>query len=434
MEDLVKGKGTFWEIRPGYYKYRFSLGKDPETGKYRYSPKRSLHCKSKNKRGREAELRAAMERYRQELNSNEVALRQRPLTVGEYADQFHELRRGTLRSALSYKREELDIKHIKEMFGTCKLPSLSPLTIKRAYAEARKGGRFSESELHKAHSKLSQIMKEAVRDELILKNPCEMISVPRPEPKERYSLSPQEASRFFRCLHDDFYRLKGDEEHRISSLQEISRVIGTLLLLDTGMRRGEMLGLSWRYVDFKDGTVYICQQYANDKKLREPKSRMSRRRIHLSSWMADALNQWKTLQEEYFRTLEIERDDDAPIVSNERGCNTDPNNYDRWFRSYCAKNGFGSFEGETKEYYDSKGIKRYRKTGYVGLTPHGLRHTHASALVSENCDIKTVQARLGHSSVNLTLNIYAHAVEGKDREAADVFSKLIQGETDTRIG
>lgn len=67
MAYTVNGKGSYWEIRPGYYKYRFSLGKDPQTGKYRYSPKRTLHCKSKNKRGREAELRSAMEAYKQEL-------------------------------------------------------------------------------------------------------------------------------------------------------------------------------------------------------------------------------------------------------------------------------------------------------------------------------------------------------------------------------
>lgn len=427
MPDLIRGKGTYWEIRPGYYKYRFSLGKDPETGKYRYSPKRTLHCKSTNKRGREAELRTAMEQYKQELNTGYAPLAPKSLTVGEYADQFHELRKGVLRSELSYKRETLDVKHIKELFGKCKLDALTPLVIKRKYAEIRETKRFSESELHKIHIKLSQIMKEAIRDELITKDPCANISVPRPKPKERNSLSPEEATRFSQCLFRDYKRFSEDHQHRVSSLQSIPHIVGTMLLLDTGMRRGEMLGLAWKYVNLDKGTVYICQQFASDKVLREPKSRSSKRHIYMSAEMTAILAEWLSLQKEYFDYLGFELTPDTPVVSNESGINMDPNLYNRWFRSWSVANEFGTFLNEPEEYYDTKGIKRYRKTGYVGLTPHCLRHTMATFLISENVDIKTVQNRLGHSSIDMTLNTYAHAIEAKDKEAAEVFSGLIRG-------
>lgn len=425
MPDIVKGKGTYWEIRPGYYKYRFSLGKDPETGTYRYSPKRTLHCVSKNKRGREAELRAAMEQYRQELNGGYVPTKPKRITVGKYADQFHELRENTLPSPLSYQREALDIRHIKALFGDYRLDALTSVTIKKKYAEARKNNLFSESELHKIHVKLSQIYKEAIRDELVIKNPCDTISVSRPEPKERESLSPEEASRLSRCLLSEYERFSTDLDHRISSLQSIPHIIGTMLLLDTGMRRGEMLGLSWEYVNLEKGTIYICQQFSRDKKLRPPKSKRSKRHIYISSKMKEFLEDWKPLQEEYFGFLGITQTSETPVVNNELGINMDPNLFNRWFRSWCVKNSFGSFSDEVVEYYDSKGIKRYKKTGYKGLTPHGLRHTMATLLISENVDIKTVQNRLGHSSIDLTLDTYAHAIEAKDKEATEVFSNLL---------
>lgn len=426
MEERVRGKGTYWELGPGYYQFRFSLGKDPETGKYLLSPKRTLHCKSKNKRGREAELRCAMEQYRQELNSGTVPTKPKPITVKQYAEQFHELREGTMHSELSYKREELDIKHIDELFGSYRVDTLTPLIIKKKYAQIRKEQRFSENELHKIHVKLSQIMKEAVRDELIIKNPCENISVPRPQPKERQSLSPKEASRLLHCLLSDYKRHKEDYEHRIPSLQALPHIIGTLLLLDTGMRRGEMLGLAWQYVNLEKGTVYICKQYAKDKKLRDPKSKSSKRHIYLSEGMTEILADWFKLQKTYFTHIGLKRTAEAPVVNNQRGSNMDPDNFNRWFRSWSVSNSFGSFSDEISEYYDAKGIKRYRKTGYSGISPHSLRHTMATLLISENVDIKTVQSRLGHSSVDLTLNIYSHAIEAKDKEAANVFSDLLE--------
>lgn len=404
--------GSCWEVKPGVYKYRFSMGIDPETGKYRMSPKRTLHCTSTNKRGREAELRTAMEDYKRELNSGIVVTRTTTKTVGIYADQFHKLRAGTMGSELSYKREEVDIEHIKELFGKVKLTDLKPPAIKAAYAEARKSGRFSESELNKIHTKLSQIMKEAVNDELILKNPCATVSVPRPEAKEREFLSAEEASRLLECLLAD-----GIDAH----------TVGVMLLLDSGMRRGEMLGLTWKNVDLENGVVYIKEQYAKDKTPRAPKSKMSKRTLHLSSGMVAILKEWKALQEEYMARLARKPIDDTPVITNDICGYMDPDNFNRWFRGWCVEHGFGSYSEEQEVYWDSQGHKRTRRKGYTGLHPHMLRHTQATLLIAAGTDFKTVQARLGHSSVNLTLNTYSHAIAAKDQEAADTFSALLSG-------
>lgn len=459
-KNLVTGKGTSWEIKPGVYQYRFNLGKDPMSGmvfesgdpdipesacaldkggdfakpkvtygsataeqkaavrrwkvptKYLYSPKRTLHCESKSKRGREAELADAMAAYKVELNTGLAPTRTTPQTVGEYAEQFHALREGTMRSQLSYSRERYDIDHIKVLFGDVKLTALKPPVIKAGYARARKEGLFSENELNKLHTKLGQIMKEAVNDELITSNPCAKISVPRPQPKEREALTAEEAHRLLECLQEG---------------QMDARKVGALLMLDTGMRRGEMLGLTWEHVDLDAGSVYICQQYANDKVLREPKSKMSRRHLHLSDGMTAVLAAWKTAQAEYLLQIAERPIGRTPVVNNELGQHMDPNNFNRWFRDWCCDHGFGQRVGEEQTFVDTTGRKRARKRGYRGLTPHMLRHTQATLLIGANTDIKTVQARLGHSSVNLTLDTYSHAIAAKDKDAADTFSSLIRG-------
>lgn len=77
---------------------------------------------------------------------------------------------------------------------------------------------------------------------------------------------------------------------------------------------------------------------------------------------------------------------------------------------------------------DSRGIPRIKRTGYEGLKFHELRHTQATLLISNGADIKTVQNRLGHSTAALTMDIYAHAIEQNDREAADEIGELLGGE------
>ena len=74
---------------------------------------------------------------------------------------------------------------------------------------------------------------------------------------------------------------------------------------------------------------------------------------------------------------------------------------------------------------DGQGRKRIRRNAYQGLNFHELRHAQATLLIGNGADIKTAQHRLGHSSASLTMNIYAHAVEQNDREAADAIGGIL---------
>ena len=93
----------------------------------------------------------------------------------------------------------------------------------------------------------------------------------------------------------------------------------------------------------------------------------------------------------------------------------DPNCFSRWFREWCSDYGFGQFR-EITHYIERDGKMYARGTKYSGLTPHMLRHTQATLLIGENVDIKTVSSRLGHSTVKLTLDTYAHAIAPRTRQ------------------
>lgn len=198
-----------------------------------------------------------------------------------------------------------------------------------------------------------------------------------------------------------------------------------------------MLGLVWDDYDPINKTLRICRQYTNDKVPRAPKSKMSNRTIAISTQLSQHLDSWKKIQEEELALAGCIQNDDTPIVHSLKALrrnnidsmvsiagNLDGHNFDRWFRNFCVDNDFGSYSVIKKE-FTKNGKKHIRGTGYSGLVPHALRHTQATLLIGEGADIKTVQARLGHASPSTTLSIYSHAIESKDREAAEAFDSLV---------
>lgn len=418
IRPRVIGNGSVYEVKEGVFQYRFNLGKNPSTGKYAYSPKRTLHCEGKSKRTQQAMLRKALEDYKEELNSGFVRSG-RERTVAEYAEEFHTLREESFKSPLAYKREGDYIRHITEMFGDIRLSDLRADHIRHVYAQARKSG-MSEGELHGTHVKLRQIMQDAVDNELIARNPCLPVKLPKPTYHERKPLTANEASRFLRCLLEEPLSAK---------------VAGTMVLLLCGLRRGEMLGLSWGDFDPEELTLSVSKQFTNDQTLRAPKSKMSRRTIAVSETLSNYLVRWKEEQRQQLAKYGIDQTDETPIVNGLKVVtagdgkhavliNVDGHAFDRWFRDFCVDNGFGEYENVTKTFVRG-GKERKRGSGYKGLVPHALRHTQATLLIGEGADVKTVQARLGHASPSTTLSIYSHAIEANDRKAADAFGELI---------
>lgn len=409
--EPIKGK-------PGTYRLYFSLGKDPKTGKYLRSSKRTVHCKSKNPNNWPKECENLLAEYRAELEGSqgrEAGTR----SVAEYAEDFHALRKGSFKSPLAYAREGDYIRHICKLFGDLPLSDLRPDDIRHAYAEAQKSG-MSDGELYGTHVKLRQIMQDAVDNEFIVRNPCVPVKLPKPSYRERSPLTADEASRFLRCLLEEPVSAK---------------TVGTMLLLQCGLRRGEMLGATWSDYDPEERTLRIAKQYTNDKTLRPPKSKMSRRTIAVNDMLADYLDRWKRVQCEQLKRYGLDQDRSTPIVNGikvvatddgRRGAivNVDGHNFDRWFRDFCVDNAFGEYKNVTRS-FTRNGKRHVRGTGYTGLVPHALRHTQATLLIGEGADVKTVQARLGHASPSTTLSVYSHAIEANDRKAADVFGALL---------
>ncbi len=107
-----------------------------------------------------------------------------------------------------------------------------------------------------------------------------------------------------------------------------------------------------------------------------------------------------------------------------------PRNFNRWFENFCVDNGFGKYTQDIRSFVrDGKAITRGK--GYEGITPHSLRHTQSTLLIGNGVDVKTVQARLGHSSPSLTLKQYTRFMSQNDEAASKLIDRLFDDKLDS---
>ena len=191
----------------------------------------------------------------------------------------------------------------------------------------------------------------------------------------------------------------------IETADELHRTIVRLLLF-TGMRRGEALGLKWSDIDFKKGTLKICRtlQFLPKRGIFEDKTKnkSSERVIRLSQTTLDDLRLYQVAQTEQRLSLgSYWKGAGDYVFTNPEGKPLKPDSVSSWF---------------------SKFMKQHPDIPFITL--HSLRHTNATLQLAAGVPITTVSKRLGHSNTATTGRVYAHAVQSADDLAAEKLDDL----------
>src|SRR5215210_3015302 len=305
------------------------------------------------------------------------------MTVSEYLDRWlSDSDRGTVRESTYSRDKYLVTNHIKPSIGRIKLKNVSALHLQRLYRDRLDAG-LSGSTVQKMHHVIHKALSQAVRWDLILRNPADNVKAPTPSTKEIHPLSADEARQLLEAARDD----------RLEALY--------VLALHTGMRRGELLGLKWDDVDLDNETIRVRRTLTRKGTgyvLGEPKTRKSRRTIRLTKRAVEALRSHRTRRlEEKLRATEY--DDSGLVFAGEGGNLINPSNLRQ--RSF---------------------VPLLMRAGLPQITFHDLRHTCASLLFQKNVHPKFVQERLGHASGSITLDTYSHMLPGMGSEAADAMA------------
>ena len=261
-------------------------------------------------------------------------------------------------------------------------------------------GYSSKTVLHH-HRLISTILAQATRDRLIPFNPADKnyMKAPKVERKEAAFLDEDQTREVLRLLEDVPVKWKA----------------AMYLLIYSGMRRGELLGLEWKDIDFENKVVSIRNTSQCVKGMgivtKCPKTESSVRTIKLAECVFDVLREYrkewlfmkKVLYETWQSEIEITLVDGSKkkipndrVFIKEDSTPMHPDSISDWVRKFVEKNGLPYF------------------------SPHSLRHTHATLLIAEGVNIPTVSRRLGHSSIATTTKVYLHAIQSADEIASDI--------------
>lgn len=283
--------------------------------------------------------------------------------------------------------------HLVPALGTIRLTRLRPSHLAEAYAKFRESGRGDGRGLAgqtclSIHRVLHRALNYGIRTLQVVKtNVAAQVEPPRPT--ERH-LAPFDESQVRAVL-----------EAARGTRYEVPLLVSGY----TGIRRSEVLALRWSGVDLENGWLVVRESLEQTKtfglRFKAPKSRASRRVLPLEETVIGALQQHRDAQNEMRETLGDTYQENDLLFPSPDGSPWPPSAFSSGFVHIALKAKVGPFR------------------------LHDLRHAFASIVLKAGTSVKEVQGLLGHSSAKLTLDTYAHVMEGGGREAVRRFGRAL---------
>lgn len=331
------------------------------------------------------------------------------ITVGQWLDRWLSGLRLAPSTKSSYaKNVRL---HIKPQLGQIQLARLTGTRISALYRDLERTGRqdhlsgspLSARTVRYVHTILKAALREAVAQGLLATNPADKAHPPAAREARAPEIHPWIAGQLSAFL-------AWAEERNCAD------AVAWRVLAFTGARRGEVLALRWRDLDMDAGRVSVRRSVGlvrtkgQGAELVEGPTKSGRERaVDLDPQMIAALRGWRLTRAGM--DLRFARDD-ALMFGDIEGRHQHPERFSRRF---------------------SEALGRCRRQLGENAPPairlHDLRHTHATILLAAGVPVKVVSERLGHATVTITLEIYAHVMPGMQADAAAKFAALIGAES-----
>ena len=379
----AQGSGTIRQRKDGRWEARFTVGRDPGTGK---QIQRSVYGSTqKEVRQKLSQAIAAVDEGTYTAPSK--------MTVGQWLDIWAAEYLGGVKpkTVESYNCQIRN--HIKPAMAAIKLDALDAHTVQKFYnrLSAERDGKpgLSPKSVQIVHGVLHKALQQAVEIGYIRFNPADACKRPRAEKPEIKPLDNDAMASFVKAI----------QGHRFETIY--------LTMLFTGMRRGEVCGLTWDCVDLERGTILINKQLQNvpgqpgEYRLISTKNSKGRT-ITAAASVVQLLRKHRAQQLRDRLKAGPIWEDSGLVFCNEAGGHLSPSTV---YHSY-------------KRIMASIGLPDARL--------HDLRHSYAVAALRAGDDIKTVQGNLGHHAASFTLDVYGHVTEEMKQASADRMEQYIK--------
>lgn len=262
--------------------------------------------------------------------------------------------------------------HLIPALGDVPLQQLSPTQIQRYYTMLLRDKGLSARTIRRHHDLLSSSLRQAVRQDMLIRCPTDRVEPPRVVPTE---------ARFYGA--EDLKRLYQESEG--TWLEPVVKLAGGL-----GLRREELCGLRWCSVDFEQRLIHIREaRTAAGATIiqKETKNRSSTRTLYMTDELEALLRRESLRQAENRKRLGKSWPDTGLVLVNSEGQPYSPNNISEAFHRFIQKKGLPE------------------------ITLHGLRHTFATVASAQGAPLFEIGRALGHSSPSTTGRIYTHLVD-----------------------
>ena len=357
------------------YMLQAYLGVDPFTGKQKRTTRRGFKTQKEAKKA-ERELLLSIEENGFTDHSSKP-------TFKEVADLWLDSYETTVKPTTYQNTKNYLNAIIEHHFKDIRIESVSVAMMQKIVIKLSKKYVTYLNYL----SIINRVFKYAVHLDIVQTNPVDRIIRPKQQKlrKEKIALIKEELNQFLTLAKNDARPVLYTAWH---------------ILAYTGLRRGELLGLEWSDIDFKNKTISVSKTLVTINgrlSTQKPKTKRSARTISLDDSTVQVLKDWKLEQKKLFFKFGIKSKD--IVITNTKGGYFD----------------FAHFRDELKYFLGKHKLKQF--------SVHSLRHTHASLLFEAGIEPKTISDRLGHSNIQTTLDMYTHL---NDKQRSDVADRLLK--------
>ncbi|MFI4971032.1 MAG: tyrosine recombinase XerC [Hyphomicrobiales bacterium] len=313
------------------------------------------------------------------------------LKVTQLFERWHDdVLRHQVGLAASSNYKSVADNHIVPVLGHKKVVDLRVTDVDRLLSKKTDSG-LSVSTVRRIRSVFAQCLDQGVRWGVVNQNVATLSRAPREARKEGRTLTPDQA------------------KHLIEYLEGKRNEALWALMLSTGLRRGEALGLMWKDFDREAGVLRVrraLKREGGQLVVSDTKTARSRRAVNLPTSMLELLLVHEQRQLLEKQALGRSWTDSGHIFVSSVGTPIDPRNLYREFQKICQDAGLGAWH------------------------PHELRHSAASLMLAQGVKIQVVSQVLGHASIRMTADVYGHILDPDREEAAKAMGTMLWGESD----
>ena len=373
----ANGEGNIRKRKDGRWEGRFTAGHDPATGKQII----------KNVLGKtQTEVKEKLKKALVEAGQVDFT-KSGKHTVGAWMDEwFENVAKIKVRPSSHQTYKGYIDNHIKPNIGNIPLEKLTTMDLQKFYRKLLTKGRVERIEskeqpqglsaktVRNINQVISSAMDLAVAQKIIPANPTNACELPKVEHQEMQTIPAEQLQAFL-------------DEARATGVYEMYYIE-----LATGLRRGELLGLKWQDIDWKNGIIKVRRQVARvDGQIVEAplKTKNSYRAVTISQQAIEVLKEQKR------------KTNDQYVFPSPNGGPISPDSVNNML-------------GRVLE-----------RAGIPKVRFHDRRHTFATIALQNGVDIKTVSGMLGHFSAGFTLDTYAHVTTSAQKEAAQAMGNIL---------